>query len=195
MIAEEVKNDRIVSEDSLLTEMRNSREFANAAFISFYENCIAYPKHIFCFYEGEDGKYYDQRIKKILGNEIITIKSGNKENTLSVWRKIKNNPAYNSIRKMFFVDKDMDELPEDKDDDLYVTPCYSIENLYVCKESFADIIETEFSISKIENDHNKCMALFRNLYSEFCDEMIESNALILIIKEKNRSIKRHIYPK
>lgn len=72
----------------------------------------------------------------------------------------------------------------------------SIENLYVCKESFADIIETEFSISKIENDHNKCMALFQNLYSEFCDEMIEFNALILIIKGKKQVNKKaYIYPK
>ena len=184
MIAMEVKNNCVVTEGSLLTELRNSRESANAAFITFCENYRKYHEYIFCFYEGEDGKYYNQRIKTVLGNIIIPIKSGNKCNTLKAWRKIKKDSAYNSVNKMFFVDRDMDDLPEDINDDLYVTPCYSVENLYVCEHSFANIIESEFSISKLDRDYEKCIKLFTNLYTQFCEEMVEFNALVYIRKNK-----------
>lgn len=185
MIATEVKKECVVSNSSLLTEMRESRESANVAYMTFCNNYRKFPNHIFCFYEGEDGKYYNQRIKSVVGNNIIPIKSGNKNNTLKVWNKINKDSTYNYIKKMFFVDKDMDELPSDIDDDLYVTPCYSIENLYVSTESFSNIIESEFSISKADDDYGKCIELFVDLYHQFCDLLIEFNALVLIRRNKN----------
>lgn len=185
MIATEVKKEYIVSNNSLITEMRESRESANVAFITFCSNYRKYPNHIFCFYEGEDGKYYNQRIKSVIGDNIITIKSGDKFNTLKAWRRISKDTKYDSINKMFFVDRDMDDLPDDIDDNLYVTPCYSIENLYVSIESFANIIETEFSISKTDDDYKKCIDLFVYLYHQFCELMIEFNALVLVRKNKH----------
>ena len=185
MIATEVKKECVVSNSSLLTEMRESRESANVAFITFCNNYRKYPNHIFCFYEGEDGKYYNQRIKSVVGKNIIPIKSGNKINTLKAWSRINKDSTYDSINKMFFVDRDMDELPSDIDDDLYVTPCYSIENLYVSIESFSNIIESEFSISKADDDYEKCIKMFVDLYHQFCDLMVEFNALVLIRRNKN----------
>ena len=45
---------------------------------------------------------------------------------------IQSKHEYDSVITIFFVDRDMDfELEEYQNDKLYVTPCYSIENLYV----------------------------------------------------------------
>lgn len=173
-----------VEREDLLSEMRDSRESANVAFIKFTDSHRYFKSHIFCFYEGEDGKYYNQRIKNVLGDNIIPIVSGNKRNTLKLWRKIKKDPTYKDITKMFFVDRDMDDIPDDADDDLFITPCYSIENFYVNKVTLKGILESEFSINKAENDYNRVVTLFEHMYSAFCNEMIEFNALVLLRKEK-----------
>lgn len=119
---------------SVLDEMRESRGSSNVAFIEFTDHHDDFEDYVFCFYEGEDGKYYNQKIKDIIGENIITIKAGNKTEVLKAWRKIKADNNYSNVKKCFFVDRDMDDIPEDKDDDLYITPCYSIENLYVSKK-------------------------------------------------------------
>lgn len=185
MIATEVEKECAIPESSLLTEMRKARENSNVAFITFCENYIRYPNHTYCFYEGEDGKYYNQRIKAVVGEDIIPIKAGNKRDTLKAWRKISKDSTYDSINTMFFVDRDMDDLPEDIDNNLYVTPCYSIENFYVSEDTFANIIESEFSVSKIDKDYEKCISLFADLYQRFCSLMVEFNALVLIRKNKH----------
>ena len=95
----------------------------------------------------------------------------NKDETLKLWRKIKSEKSYNDVKKMFFVDMDMDVEPADKDEDLYVTPCYSVENLYANKYCFANIIESEFSINKGETDYDKTLQLFDELFEKFCNEI------------------------
>ena len=143
-----------------------------------------FESHVFCFYEGEDGKYYNQKIKSIIGDNIITIKAGKKEEVLKVWRKIKADNHYDSVKKCFFIDRDMDDIPPDKDDDLYITPCYSIENLYVTSKSFGNILQSEFSCDIYENDYSKCMTKFNELLDIFNEQMLEFNALVLIRRNK-----------
>lgn len=184
MIITEVAKKAEFERNSLLDEMRKSRENANTAFITFTENYREFTDFVFCFYEGEDGKYYNNRIKEILGDAIIPIKAGNKSNVLNVWRRINNNRVYDHVSKMFFVDRDMDEIPEDMDKDLYITPCYSIENLYVNKKAFSSILESEFLLNKVDCDYKKCIDLFNNLYEQFCNEMVEFNALVFIRNRK-----------
>lgn len=172
------------NEESLLNEMREGRESANAAFVNFTDNYKNFTSHVFCFYEGEDGKYYNQRIKQLIGNPIIPIKAKNKSNTIKVWRKISKSQEYNNVQKMFFVDRDMDELPHDVDENLYITPCYSIENLYANIETFKNILEAEFSLNVTDPDFIKCVDLFEILFEKFCTQMIPFNALVLIRSEK-----------
>lgn len=173
------------TQTTLLDEMRLSRETSNVAFVNFTDNHRKFSSHIFCFYEGEDGKYYNQKIKTILGDNIIPIKTGNKRETIKIWKKIRAIHDYDKVMKMFFVDRDMDSIPEDMDGDLYITPCYSIENLYVNINSFGSILEAEFSLSKIEDDYVKCINLFKDLYEQFNNAMIEFNALVYIRNKKN----------
>lgn len=170
---------------TLLEEMRSGREIAPTAFISFTSAYDYFNSHIFCFYEGEDGKYYNQKTKTILGENIITIKAGNKKEVLKIWRKIKNDSSYQNVSKCFFVDRDMDKPPEDIDDDLYITPCYSIENLYTTKNVFENILQSEFSCDKFDEDYPKCMSKFTELQEQFNEIMLEFNALVLLRNKKS----------
>lgn len=167
-----------------LEEMRDARGNANVAFINFTDCHDKFDSHIFCFYEGEDGKYYNQKIKSTLGENIVTIKAGKKIEVLKVWRKIKSDNHYDDIKKCFFVDRDMDEDPADKNEDLYITPCYSIENLYVTKKAFGNILQSEFSCDIYESDYHKCMTKFEELLGLFNEQMLEFNALVLIRRNK-----------
>jgi len=167
-----------------LDEMRDARGTANVAFINFVDCYDKFDNYVFCFYEGEDGKYYNQKIKGILGENIVTIKAGRKSEVLKVWRKIKANNCYNNIKKCFFVDRDMDEVPSDKNEDLYVTPCYSIENLYVSKKTLGSILQSEFSCDIYENDYDKCISKFIELLDKFNEQILEFNALVFIRQSK-----------
>lgn len=180
MVNEDVKN-----QPSSLNEMREARRGHTVAFKIFTENYKNFKSHVFCFYEGEDGKYYNQKIYTTIGTNIIPILCGNKSKTLKTWRLIKANAHYKEVNKMFFVDHDMDEIPVDKDKDLYVTPCYSIENLYANKETFENILQSEFSLNRIDRDFKLCCEAFDSLFTQFNQEMIEFNALVLIRKNKN----------
>lgn len=167
-----------------LERMRQEREISTVAFLSFATNCRKFNDHVFCFYEGEDGKYYNPKIQSILGSNIIPIICGNKNETLKTWRRIKGDHHYRDIGKMFFVDRDMDDIPNDRDEDLYICPCYSIENLYANRGTFERILQSEFSINKVENDFEKCISLFDKLYEEFINEIMEFNACVFLRKKK-----------
>ena len=167
-----------------LDEMRDARGNANVAYVNFTDCHEQFESHVFCFYEGEDGKYYNQKIKSIVGENIVTIKAGKKEEVLKVWRKIKADNHYDSVKKCFFVDRDMDDIPPDKDNDLYVTPCYSIENLYVTSKALGNILQAEFSCDIYENDYSRCMKKFDELLNIFNEQMLEFNALVLIRRNK-----------
>lgn len=176
-----MRNER----SNLLDEMRQGREDASSAFIEFTSRRKYHANHAFCFYEGEDGKYYDHRIRRIIGNDFFHIKAGNKNKVFKVMEMIKNKPEYQTVNTMFFVDRDMGfDMEEYKEKDLYVTPCYSIENLYVNEDSIGMILETEFGLNTDDSDYNKYKQRFIEMYHDFCELMLEFNALVLIRKEK-----------
>ena len=166
--------------------MRAGRETSSSAFMSFASYREYHKTHVFCFYEGEDGKYYDRRIKNIISNDVIHIKANNKNNVLHVMKMIKEKNEYNGIDLMFFVDRDMDfNMNEYTDNDVYVTPCYSIENLYVNENAIGMILETEFGLNTLDEDYIKYKALFKKYYNEFCDLMLDFNTLVFLRKKKN----------
>lgn len=177
-----MKNNR---ERESLESLRQGREDSSTAFMEFADKKQFFQDHVFGFYEGEDGKYYNQRIKSIVGQKFIHIKAGSKSKVLKVMHLIQSKKEYCEVNTVFFVDRDMSfDMEEYKNDDLYVTPCYSIENLYVSEESMGAILENEFGFNIGDNDYHKYKNKFIEYYKEFCDLMIEFNALVLLRKEK-----------
>lgn len=67
---------------SLLEQMRKSRGTYEAVFIQFVNNRKYYNSYAFCFYEGEDGKYYDPRIRQKFSDKFMTFIVGNKKEVI-----------------------------------------------------------------------------------------------------------------
>lgn len=161
-----------------LEQMREYRSVSEAVFIKFTEAREYFGTHAFCFYEGEDGKYYDPRVSKYWGEDFIPIVAGNKKEVLKAMRKIKADPLYADVCTMFFIDRDYDKSLADTNDDLFETPCYSIENLYAQEIVFRRILQSEFGLSNIDMDHQKCLSDYRLRLAEFNRIIAKFNAVV-----------------
>ncbi len=90
-----------------------------------------------------------------------------------------------------FVDADFDENSELTElTDVYVTPCYSIENLYVAVIHCRRILSAEFNLTDCHEDadcYDSVIREFENILSRFVDLIVPFNALIreLRIMESN----------
>ena len=169
-----------MSEDKEMTleQMRAKRNVAEAVFKKFTEAKDKFDTYAFCFFEGEDGKYYNSRIEKYWGGNFIPLVAGNKKEVLKVMRMIKASPLYNTVCTMFFVDRDYDKSLKGTDKDLFETPCYSIENLYAQETTFCRILQAEFGLSIIDSDYCKCLETYRARLAEFNQIIFHFNAIV-----------------
>lgn len=175
------------NESLSLETMREKRGTHGAIYIQFVNSRKYYTDYAFCFYEGEDGKYYDDRIRKKFNDKFIKYEVGNKKEVLKLLNKIRDADLYEDVCTMFFVDRDYDVSMAKKDEDLYETPCYSIENLYVQRDSFIKILKSEFGLNQIDEDFHKCLQDFEIRGNEFNNYILEFNALALLRRKKSDS--------
>ena len=161
-----------------LEQMREKRNVAEAVFKKFTEARDKFDTYAFCFFEGEDGKYYNSRIEKYWGSNFIPLVACKKKEVLKVMRMIKASPLYNNVCTMFFVDRDYDESLKGTDKDLFETPCYSIENLYAQEATFCRILRAEFGLSVIDSDYRKCLNTYRARLAEFNQIIFRFNAIV-----------------
>lgn len=169
----------------LVEEMRSSRYLRSAVFMEFTQRYKYFETHAFCFYEGEDGKYYDSRIEKKF-KKTFTFRAGNKKEVLKVFQLIKRDKQYSNVVCMFFIDKDFDDSIKDSYESLYETPCYSVENLYAQEKCLRAILRTEFSLNEDDDDFEKCISLFKSHQKKFNEYMTVFNAIMLVQKRKKK---------
>jgi hypothetical protein len=134
---------------------------------------------LFCFFEGEDFKYYRSRLEKYTSynyKEIFNYNCNGKKDVLKIFTLIKNNKN-ELIKKAFFIDKDFD-TEEYLDEEIYVTPCYSIENLYTTENAFSKILVSEFGINFFSEDCAQCRADYKDRQEEFHEFVTILNAVI-----------------
>ena len=158
--------------------MRNKRNSINAIFKKFTEARRLFGKYGFCFYEGEDAKYYQPRIHSVFGDRIIQYTMGNKKSVIQIMGRITNDTLYNNVSVMFFVDRDFDPSVAGTHKDLFETPCYSIENLYAQESVFSRIIQAEFGLNLTDTDYAKCLELYRDRLKEFNEIIVAFNAIV-----------------
>lgn len=161
-----------------LEQMRAKRNVGEAVFKKFTEAQDRFETHAFCFFEGEDGKYYNSRIEKYCNSNFISFVAGNKKEVLKVMQMIKGAHLYNHVCTMFFVDRDYDESLKGTDKDLFETPCYSIENLYAQEATLIRILQSEFGLNIIDSDYDKCIRTYRSRLSEFNQIIFYFNAIV-----------------
>lgn len=163
--------------------MRKTRENYTSIYTQIINNSKHYKTHAFCFYEGEDRKYYNSRIMKKFSNNYIIYTVGNKKEVLKLLKKLNSDSFYDNLCLMFFIDRDFDESLAEYDEKLFETPCYSIENLYVHEECLGQILQTEFGFNIEDNNYNRCLEDFRLREEEFNEILLEFNALAFLSRQ------------
>lgn len=124
------------------------------------------PTTLICFVEGHDLPYYNSRVEAISGKHCIFIDSGGKKNVIKAYHYFCNNAKYIDYKKLYFVDRDYDdnsELPAE----IYVTPCYSVENLCVSDNSFIKMMKGVYNVDLDNPKLNSAVSFFKTERDKF----------------------------
>lgn len=166
---------------SRVNTLVKSRDNLSVKFMEF-TRVVSKNKHAI-FFEGEDEKYYSIRINNIRPDiKWSSINCGGKSNVIELRRKVREHRTYSLAPCMFFIDADFDDNSSLLGfNDIYVTPCYSIENLYVSLDSYIRILSAEFGVSET-GENNLCFTnavrCFENTMSAFINAIKDFNFLI-----------------
>lgn len=129
---------------------------------------------LICIFEGKDEKYYSNRLNNFKGQGCWSgINTGGRLPVLELAEKIDKHPVYSNILYAGFVDRDYEDwFVNPNPNKIYVTPCYSIENLYVTENCFKQILSAEFGITEFNENKDefvKCLKVFKDRLSDFID--------------------------
>lgn len=155
-----------------LDYMKSQRKSYTALYMNLIQNeddlIKSNKKNVF-FLEGKDDiKYYNSRFQAVHSTNFHFFPSGGKENVLKAQKFI--NLKYNgSLKIKFFVDRDFDTICTK--DNLFVTPCYSIENLYISRNVFENILQSEFDLNRFSKSKD-CFKIAYDLYLERKEEYL-----------------------
>ena len=178
------------------SEMMRNKRRSNAVdlikLIKLIKKIDCFESSLICVFEGEDSKYYGSRIDTFfssLNRKNLSCKG--KENVLKLKAKIAANQELNNANILFFVDTDFDEKQTDYN--LYSTPCYAIENLYVSKDVFSRVLTDELGLCSFKDKDliGKLITKYIKFETDSDNALTELNAwLIVRIKESetNESI-------
>jgi hypothetical protein len=144
---------------------------------------------LYCFFEGqEDPKYYGNRIDTyVFGNEEANRRNlwcEGKDNLIELYKLVASDARYHEAWVAFFMDIDFDEPDELPSSEMvYITPCYSIENLYVGTRTIRQILHDEFCLSVTDEDFNATIDLYEKLLNKFIKASTELNAWIFLQRD------------
>jgi hypothetical protein len=154
-----------------LDNLRASRNKAAAVFMEFTRLYKDNESALYCFFEGEDSKYYGIRIETITRPEkdFYLICNG-KEGVLGIHKMLLSRKHYANARTAYFIDKDFDKSITTKGlSGIYETPCYSIENFYTSSQCFSNVLRSEFKLTELDENFSRCLDLYTKLQAEFHD--------------------------
>lgn len=161
----------------------SSRDSLSVKFMEFTRIVSRQKGRAAVFFEGEDEKYFSIRINTIRPEiSWVGVNCNGKQNVIDMRDKIRAHESYNRSFCFFFVDSDFDDNTAiEKYDDVYITPCYSIENLYISKESFIRVLSAEFDLSEVSASSycfEKSVTFFEKCKSEYLNSISQFNFLI-----------------
>lgn len=159
---------------------------SSVALMTFIRIAVKDRSAVFCFFEGEDEKYYSVRIAMHFRDRSWhPISCGGKSAVIELHAEISSRQYYRDIGVAFFVDKDFDApLTLAADSNIYETPCYSVENFYCDNSSIKRIMSAEFGISEQAGTNEYFNSVFNRIIATQADF---HNA----IEPVNRFIKAH----
>lgn len=164
--------------------------------IKLIKKIDCFESSLICVFEGEDSKYYGSRIDgyfSSLNRKNLSCKG--KETVLKLKDKITTNQELNNANIIFFIDSDFNEKQADYN--LYSTPCYAIENLYVSTCVFSRVITDELGLCSFKD--KELIDSLINKYEAFelaSDEALSELNAWLIVRiresESNANIKLNL---
>ena len=177
---------------SLRDKMSEEAECVEAIFLSY--TLTKSSQKIFLFFEGiDDFKYYCPRISFVCNDKKYKKYDCNcKKNVLRIHSMITNQTVKdNKSITMFFVDKDYDDN-SNIDNDIYITPTYSIENLYFTDWAIENMIRAEMGLSEHskddENDFNVAYNYVINFRDKIINDILYGNACYSLQIKKSHEI-------
>ena len=173
-----------------VNKLRDSRGKAVAIFVEFTRLYKQYESALYCFFEGEDSKYYGIRIKNITKpKKDIYLNCHGKEGVLGIYRMLSSRNHYKTARTGYFVDRDFDRSIYTMGiSQIYETPCYSVENFYTSVQCFSEILKSEFKLTEIDEDFEKCISLYTKLQEEFHNAVELLNAWVACQRDKSSKL-------
>ena len=177
---------------SLRDKMSEEAECVEAIFLSY--TLTKSSQKILLFFEGiDDFKYYCPRISFVCNDKKYKKYDCNcKKNVLRIHSMITNQTVKdNKSITMFFVDKDYDDN-SNIDNDIYITPTYSIENLYFTDWAIENMIRAEMGLSEHskddENDFNVAYNYVINFRDKIIKDILYGNACYSLQIKKSHEI-------
>lgn len=171
--------------------LANMKSSVNSYSVIYDEILKSYNKSnkVYAICEGKyDYIYYDHFFYKIKNLELTH--SNSKNGVMHLYELLfKNNNNYSKDRIIFFIDKDLSFWENDivKDDNIYITDYYSIENNLIYDYIFVQLLKCS-NITNLTNEQctdlkikfNKIICNFRekmkNVMSDFLLSKINSNS-------------------
>lgn len=152
--------------------LRQHRETYTVAWRRFLLAFSKTPNDLYCFFEGDDAKYYGTRIESSLrGVKWHNLNVGGKVGVLRIVSLLQAGSRYRDAFVAVFVDRDFDDKHPDFDR-LYVTPCYSVENLYCTPRAIERIFRSEFGLGLLDDGKSELDSV-RDYYEAMLDLFID----------------------
>lgn len=153
-------------------------------FMDFAQATTHNPDAIFAFYEGNDTDYYFPRIQQHTTRPIETIKCGNKDKVIRVYKMILSKPEYHIYHKGFFIDKDFDLNTDPDLSDFYVTSGYSIENFFITDKCMEETLKQMFNFHSGDAMLEQIMDDYCNMRQKYLDSILLFNTWYCAIRRK-----------
>lgn len=173
---------------NLINKLRESRDTYSEKLRQLLLNYQKYPHALFCVYEGEDAKYYGIRIDALTAIEDRRqIPCRGKDDVLKLYDRVIADEALSKSNTIFFIDRDFDGARgRTLTENIYITPCYSIENLYIHDNTIRKILIEEYGVDTFSDSKeiDSLTALYMKLLDQFCQCLTTLNAWIILQRKK-----------
>lgn len=170
-----------------VSSARQSRKSPAAIKTKFLSESRSNINKIFCFYEGEDRKYYNDRIKNTLRinlSDLQTYDCDGKKGVLETYRLVAPISKSRGIKTLFFIDKDYISQ-RSKKKNVFETNTYSIENYYANIDCFKNVLTTICGVNSSEPDYTKAVNDFNKALNDFNSSVLELNSWLYCQKKNN----------
>lgn len=157
------------------TILRESRKDHPVAWANFVNSAARNEVALFCFFEGKDNAYYAPRIR-LIAPKYQPFSCKGRDAVLAIHRLCAIHNEYHKYKKAFFIDRDFNPPLPEQHPPIFETPCYSIENLYVDRVVFSELLANLLHFPQHDEAFDECLQLYAKLQSQFHRAVLLFNA-------------------